>query len=214
MGIFQNVALFMWKTQHHATRYFFPKPPSVTRRKKFDRTDSDDLEELLLEEGSANPNLRSRSGSSGHDDDDIDYFGRAMGGGSPTANNNNNLRKPPQKKKRRGKGSINSTTAKTVVLFFVLTAALTIYRMPNDNNTYERISNEQEFLLTAEIDAADSLDAMDKQYLFRDGAAQIPAKFEVLANVDDLLFQRGIDVPFYWHVPRSGGGTMNDLLGR
>ena len=276
MGIFQNVALFMWKTQHHATRYFFPKPPSVTRRKKFDRTDSDDLEELLLEEGSANPNLRSRSGSSGHEDDDIDYFGRAMGGGSPTANNNNNLRKPPQKKKRRGKGGINSTTAKTVVLFFVLTAALTIYRMPNDNNTDERISNEQEFpthenrydayrdrdyspqlqadengqvldyvtnamvdrdsavkphgsipgpgssnhvneydnVLTAEIDAADSLDAMDKQYLFRDGAAQIPAKFEVLANVDDLLFQRGIDVPFYWHVPRSGGGTMNDLLGR
>jgi len=31
--------------------------------------------------------------------------------------------------------------------------------------------------------------------------------------VDDVLFQRGIDVPFYWHVPRSGGGTMNDVLG-
>ncbi|KAL7540245.1 hypothetical protein ACHAXR_009968 [Thalassiosira sp. AJA248-18] len=28
-----------------------------------------------------------------------------------------------------------------------------------------------------------------------------------------MLFQRGIDVPFYWHVPRSGGGTVNDVLG-
>jgi len=43
---------------------------------------------------------------------------------------------------------------------------------------------------------------------------QLPPVFEVLANVNDLLFQRGIDVPFYWHVPRSGGGTMNDVLGR
>ena len=43
---------------------------------------------------------------------------------------------------------------------------------------------------------------------------QLPPVFDVLANVNDLLFQRGIDVPFYWHVPRSGGGTMNDVLGR
>ena len=42
---------------------------------------------------------------------------------------------------------------------------------------------------------------------------QVPPVFDGLANVDDMLFQRGIDVPFYWHIPRSGGGTMNDVLG-
>lgn len=43
---------------------------------------------------------------------------------------------------------------------------------------------------------------------------QLPLVFEALANVDDLLYQKGADVPFYWHIPRSGGGTMNDILGR
>jgi hypothetical protein len=42
---------------------------------------------------------------------------------------------------------------------------------------------------------------------------QVPPVFDGLANVDDMLFQRGIDIPFYWHIPRSGGGTMNDVLG-
>jgi hypothetical protein len=35
-----------------------------------------------------------------------------------------------------------------------------------------------------------------------------------LANVDSGPFQRGIEIPFYWHVPRSGGGTISDVLGR
>jgi hypothetical protein len=34
-----------------------------------------------------------------------------------------------------------------------------------------------------------------------------------LANVDSGPFQRGIEIPFYWHVPRSGGGTISDVLG-
>mmetsp|Transcript_475 Transcript_475/g.944 ORF Transcript_475/g.944 Transcript_475/m.944 type:complete len:1172 (-) Transcript_475:117-3632(-) len=50
------------------------------------------------------------------------------------------------------------------------------------------------------------------QHFLVNGNIQLPSIFEGLANVDDL-FQRGIDVPFYWHVPRSGGGTMNDVLG-
>lgn len=43
---------------------------------------------------------------------------------------------------------------------------------------------------------------------------QIPAEFGNVADVDAGPFQRGIDVPFYWHVPRSGGGTISDVLGR
>ena len=45
-------------------------------------------------------------------------------------------------------------------------------------------------------------------------AIAIPPVFDALADVDDMLFQRGVDLPFFWHVPRSGGGTMNDVLGR
>mmetsp|Transcript_31464 Transcript_31464/g.75167 ORF Transcript_31464/g.75167 Transcript_31464/m.75167 type:complete len:1022 (-) Transcript_31464:63-3128(-) len=44
-------------------------------------------------------------------------------------------------------------------------------------------------------------------------AIAIPPVFEAIADVDDGLFQRGVDLPFFWHVPRSGGGTMNDVLG-
>ena len=42
----------------------------------------------------------------------------------------------------------------------------------------------------------------------------MPPGLQNLANVDSGPFQRGIDIPFYWHVPRSGGGTISDILGR
>lgn len=42
----------------------------------------------------------------------------------------------------------------------------------------------------------------------------IPQALENVADVNAGPFQRGIDVPFYWHVPRSGGGTISDVLGR
>ena len=55
---------------------------------------------------------------------------------------------------------------------------------------------------------------VDTQSLVANNLIQLPSTFDALANVDDLLFQKGIDVPFYWHIPRSGGGTINDVLGR
>lgn len=69
----------------------------------------------------------------------------------------------------------------------------------------------------AEIAGADRVEQAtagsdQQQHYYPD--IQLPQVFEVLADVDDFLFQKGIDVPFYWHVPRSGGGTMNDVLGR
>jgi len=239
--------------QHHITRYFFPKPPRIERRKKFDRTDSDDLEELLLEEGQS----VKRSGSSTVDNDEestIDYYGSP--GSSPIGSPRGNKRSRHDKDK--------GSTTRTIGLFILLSAIIAVYRMPSSNNgeaSVGRYQDEIEFrvansdrdpydnfdnvgrniqdynndqvldytdnnnnggnyedqqygnnnaMISAEIDAADTFDTMDKQYL----NIQLPAKFDVLANVDDLLFQKGIDIPFYWHVPRSGGGTMNDLLGR
>jgi len=239
--------------QHHITRYFFPKPPRIERRKKFDRTDSDDLEELLLEEGQSSI---KRSGSSTIDNDEestMDYYG-SPGGSSPTGSPRGNKR---SRRDDKNKGS----TTRTIGLFILISAIIAVYRMPTNNSRETRdgrYQDEIEFrvansdrdpydnfdnvgrniqdhnngqvldytdnnngnygdqydnnnaMISAEIDAADTFDTMDKQYL----NIQLPAKFDVLANVDDMLFQKGIDIPFYWHVPRSGGGTMNDLLGR
>jgi len=42
---------------------------------------------------------------------------------------------------------------------------------------------------------------------------RIPAPFLNLADIDDLPVVRGRDLPFYWHIPRTGGTTMNDILG-
>jgi hypothetical protein len=25
--------------------------------------------------------------------------------------------------------------------------------------------------------------------------------------------KKGVDIPFYWHIPRAGGGTVNDIFG-
>jgi len=41
----------------------------------------------------------------------------------------------------------------------------------------------------------------------------IPAVYEHLREVDDLPFDVDIDVPFFWHIPRTGGTTTNDVLG-
>jgi len=75
-GLIECFVILARKAQHHATRFFFPTPPKVTQRKKFDRSDS--LDDLLLEEGAKTlPHWR---GNTHNDDgkDDIDYFSRAM----------------------------------------------------------------------------------------------------------------------------------------
>ena len=42
---------------------------------------------------------------------------------------------------------------------------------------------------------------------------KIPPAFNVLADVTDLPVRKGVDAPLYWHIPRSGGGTVNDIFG-
>lgn len=42
---------------------------------------------------------------------------------------------------------------------------------------------------------------------------ELPAPFNTLADVTDLPVLKGVDAPFYWHIPRSGGGTVNDVFG-
>lgn len=43
--------------------------------------------------------------------------------------------------------------------------------------------------------------------------ARIPAPFLNLADIDESPTQEGQDLPFYWHIPRTGGTMMNDVLG-
>jgi len=42
---------------------------------------------------------------------------------------------------------------------------------------------------------------------------ELPSVFENLADVNDLPVKKGVDLPFFWHVPRTGGGTVNDIFG-
>jgi hypothetical protein len=43
---------------------------------------------------------------------------------------------------------------------------------------------------------------------------ELPAAFQVLADVTDLPVRKGVDALFYCHIPRSGGGgTVNDIFG-
>lgn len=305
--LFQNVGMMAWKAQHHMGRFFFPTSAAVTRRKKYDRSDS--LDDLLSEEGaSGSGRRRGRDRDSrdlhqdNNDDHDVDYFGSIMGTTAVTAAG---TRASSQRKLDAWGGS----TFRLGFLFLVMTVALTMYRvamnngnggaqggrgfyklgkygrggqeqdkgnggqdeggfarmMPRDglrggsgvegahkeggdgDNDYERLSsaggdhtdardrtttssggsgggslsnNRTPSMaedggrgISAATDTANLL-ARQRQ-TDSDAAAGIvlPPAFQVLADVSDLPLRKGSDIPFYWHVPRTGGGTMNDILG-
>ena len=224
LGLFQSLSMFAWKAQHHLGRFIFPTSSAVKQRKKFDKSDSmDDLEKILLEEGANTLPHRKQGGVCLREDDgeeEIDYFSLAMSVSKP--------KKSKQKEKfmwRHG------------ALFLVLTFVLTLCRIPRKINNPVALSNERESIDGVEkgliydvlqikkerdkvsdkahlVEHAD-MGALDRSDQKRDRhSMQLSPVFDALANVDDLLFQQGVDVPFFWHVPRSGGGTMNDVLGR
>jgi hypothetical protein len=244
LGFFQRVALIAWKAQHHAGRFFFPTSMAVKRRKKFDKSDSmSDIEDILLEEGANATSHRQQRGSRGgplydDDDDDIDYFSRAMS----VSSNHYGLR--GMRKSIVMSYFWQGRRSKTGCLIFAVAVMFTIYRLPQNKNNfsarprkkggtntgkkslfYDSIQHGDGQVFDYSIDAKDESDANIGESAGIAGAdrsrqaivqydTQLPPVFKALANVDDLLYQRGADVPFYWHIPRSGGGTMNDILGR
>jgi hypothetical protein len=42
---------------------------------------------------------------------------------------------------------------------------------------------------------------------------ELPAAFDNLADVKDLPVRKGVEIPLFWHIPRTGGGTVNDIFG-
>lgn len=42
---------------------------------------------------------------------------------------------------------------------------------------------------------------------------ELPSDFDHFADVSDLPVQKGENLPFFWHVPRAAGGTVNDIFG-
>ena len=211
-ALYLGLSSFLFKAQHHAGRFFFPTSAEVTRRKKFDRSDS--LEDILLEEGSKTPHTTKRTGRRSLDEDEIDYFSRAMG-------TSNLVRRPKQKK-----SYWQSTTLRVGAAFVFMTTAIILYKIPSANKKtnleriYDSSSKSQVFdhATNALVDTSDIPKPRDVSAQLRPIAVigntpQLPPPFQALANVDSGPFQRGIDVPFYWHVPRSGGGTVNDILG-
>lgn len=215
-AMYIGLSSFFFKAQHHAGRFFFPTSAAVTQRKKFDRSDS--LEDILLEEGSKTPLAMPQTGRKSLDEEDIDYFGRAMGRPS-------SARIPQQKK-----SCWQSTTLRMGVAFLLMTTAIIIFKMPTAN----KASNKTNFELlidqarkngqvfdhasnalvdTSDIPKAGGASVQTKTISAVRVTPPLPSEFQALANVDSGPFQKGIDVPFYWHVPRSGGGTVNDILG-
>ncbi|KAL7466681.1 hypothetical protein ACHAXS_006975 [Conticribra weissflogii] len=116
-GMLQGLIMIARQTQHRATRFFLPHSAKVERRKKYDRSDSvDSFEDMLLEEG-------SRRQRKHQEDDDVDYFSRAM---STTASNSyetNQSRKSKLGGERSGSG-----ITQLVGAFLLVTVALTVYR--------------------------------------------------------------------------------------
>ncbi len=240
-GLFQSLAQVARKAQHRAGMYLFPISPAVTRRKKFDRSDSlDSLEDILLEEG-AKPlphryqhGIRRSRHVDDEDDDDIDYFSRAM-----SASNNNGMGGSRRSKQKSLSG--RNKAAIMGGLSIILTVAFTIYRMPaklNKRSTFRQHHNEQ--ILEYYPDAIDDdierqasvnrfgqiknnvnvvaagvgyQDSTNQQQKFLVDDIRLPRKFDALADIDGNLSPGGTYVPFYWHIPRSSGGTMNDVLG-
>jgi len=218
-ALFLNLSRFLFKAQHHAGRFFFPTSAAVTRRKKFDRSDS--LEDILLEEGSKTSSTMKWTGRKSFDEEDIDYFSRAMGKSSSSQSYS------PKRSKQK-KRFWQSTTVRVGGAFLFMTITITIYKMPsneksNTEHFYDPIRNDKvlfDHATNALVDTSDVPKPRDMSVQSRPITAealgdtpQLPSEFQALANVDSGPFQRGIDVPFYWHVPRSGGGTVNDVLG-
>ena len=42
---------------------------------------------------------------------------------------------------------------------------------------------------------------------------ELPEHFDHLSDVLELPVKKGVDIPFFWHIPRTGGGTVNDIFG-
>jgi len=168
------------------------------------------------------------------DDEEIDYFGRAMGRKPKKKKKKSSTarlgtlffamtigfivyRVPERRRNRRGIVRMESPDefrSRNDRIYDSDQGELE-YEMNNPMvGNRERNNNIRfgEKRIEPDMELADTPVLEEPHFLVR-GDVQLPEKFEVLANVDEL-FQRGIDVPFYWHVPRSGGGTMNDVLGR
>lgn len=218
-ALFQNLSSFFFKAQHHAGRFFFPTSAAVTRRKKFDRSDS--LEDILLEEGSKTSSNVKRTSRNSYDEDEIDYFSKAMGKSSASQSYSPSAKRPKRKKKWWQR-----TTARMGGAFLLMTMIITIFKMPSKEGRVQydpsRHGQVFDYATNALIDVSDvpkSRNSPDQsrpvqvEVVLQDTTPQLPMPFQALANVDSGPFQRGIDVPFYWHVPRTGGGTVNDILG-
>lgn len=216
LGFFQHLALLAWNAQHRVGLYFFPVSPAVTQRKKFDRSNSlDSLEEMLLEEGvktmprRKQERFRCRNGDE-DDDDEIDYFSRAMSTSSNAGFEGS---------RRSNRKSLFGMRRAAAIggISIVLTGGYTIYRSPGKKKFSMHVerppgitdANRVGRMNANGLVGSEGADSMNYQY----HDIRLPQKFESLADVDDVQFPDDTTVPFYWHIPRSSGGTVKDVLG-
>ena len=153
-----------------------------------------------------------------HDDEDnVDYFGTFMSGlkrqTSPLSPSN------PYSEKGGNRCIVNVFIICT--LFVIMTATIVLVRMPSDDepNIKGNLNGEQ-VLMDEKVEQgiSDNFDINQNMNRFIEGATnkrhigmELPALLEGFADVDQP-YNKQSDLPFFWHVPRTGGTTMNDIL--
>lgn len=175
-----------------------------------------------MEEGAKT--LLRRGPSNDTNDDDIDYFSRAMstssyGSGSRSRGSSHGTRSAAAKQFR-----LCSVISLIAIIYLILltrdgdnTEERVEYAKPEfgpvNNPNMWRKWNPGELQPDQYADPNLSTDAKKVPPRHSKEHVHLPLALENAANVDAGPFQRQIDVPFYWHIPRSAGGTVSDILG-
>ena len=155
-----------------------------------------------------------------HDDENnVDYFGTFMSGlkRQPTPSSPSN----PYSEKGGNRCIINVLSIFT--LFVIMTAAIVLMRMSSDDDPSmkDKLKGNQVIMdenVVIEQGIRGNIDINQNMIRFIEGATskrhvgmELPALFEGFADVDQP-YNKQSDLPFFWHVPRTGGTTMNDIL--
>jgi hypothetical protein len=149
---------------------------------------------------------------------DEDYFGSIMSGSVFQPQNyfssSSSLSNPYH---RPGRKKFYQTLASLLCLFLIMTLLILILRMSftdgNENNESMNYSGnslaqghkQNDFIeYTPQFNEA----SISKNHI----GMELPEIFNVFSDVDEIPFEKASNLPFFWHVPRTGGGTMNDIL--
>jgi len=72
----------------------------------------------------------------------------------------------------------------------------------NDNEKMQALPEEKEIFSSRDNER-------DEEHM----GLSLPKELDYIADIDDWPRKEDKDIPFYWHIPRAGGGTVHDIFG-